>query len=98
MLKIQNYIDGKFQDALSGKWIDNYEPATGKVYSHIPDSEEADLQLAYQAAKKAFATWSKLPKETRSSYLYKIADGIEKRFVSYFGSKLYYFVKKLIII
>lgn len=82
MFKVQNYIDGKFQDALSGKWLDNYEPATGKVYSHVADSDETDLQLAYQAAKKAFATWSKLTKETRASYLNKIADGIEKRFVS----------------
>jgi aminomuconate-semialdehyde/2-hydroxymuconate-6-semialdehyde dehydrogenase len=80
MFKVQNYIDGKFQDALSGKWLDNYEPATGKVYSHVADSDETDLQLAYQAAKKAFATWSKLTKETRASYLNKIADGIEKRF------------------
>ena len=62
MFNIQNYIDGKFQDAVSGKWIDNYEPATGKVYSQVPDSDETDLQQAYLAAKKAFASWSKLTK------------------------------------
>lgn len=26
---IQNFIDGKFEDPLSNKWIDNYNPATG---------------------------------------------------------------------
>jgi len=48
------------------------------VYSHIPDSDERDVELAYQAAKKAFKDWSVTSKDQRSAYLLKIASLIEK--------------------
>lgn len=77
MQKIANYIDGKLIAPSSGKYLDNYQPATGKVYSHIPDSDEKDIELAYAAAKKAFPTWSVTPAEKRSRILTKLADLIE---------------------
>ena len=53
-MKIQNYIDGRLFQPSSGKWLDNYEPATGKVYSQVPDSNADDVDLAVQAATAAF--------------------------------------------
>ena len=58
MEKILNYINGAFQEPHSGKFIDNIEPATGKVYCLIPDSDKADVDEAVEAAKKAFPEWS----------------------------------------
>jgi aminomuconate-semialdehyde/2-hydroxymuconate-6-semialdehyde dehydrogenase len=78
MQHIRNYINGKLTEPLSKKYLDNYCPSTGKVYSYIPDSDEADVELAYQAAKKAFDSWSITPKEKRSEYLLKISALIEK--------------------
>lgn len=63
----------------SQRYFDNFQPSTGKVYSQIPDSDEADVDLAYQAAKNAFKSWSILPKELRSNYLLKIAHLIESK-------------------
>ncbi len=63
----------------SQRYFDNFQPSTGKVYSQIPDSDEADVDLAYQAAKNAFESWSILPKELRSNYLLKIAHLIESK-------------------
>ena len=54
MFRIQNYINGEFRAPLSETYIDNYNPATGQVYSLIPDSDAADVELAVLAAKKAF--------------------------------------------
>lgn len=79
MIRIQNFIDGKLVDPISNKWLDNYDPSVGEVYSKIPDSGEADVEKAVQAAKKAFKDWSKTSIERRSSILHKIADGIEAR-------------------
>ncbi len=79
MMKLKNYINGKLIEPLSQQYFDNFQPSTGKVYSHIPDSNEADVELAYKAAKNAFASWSNLPKEQRSNYLLKIAGLIEKK-------------------
>ncbi len=76
--KIKNFIDGSFIDAISGSWIDNIEPATGEVYSQIADSDERDVQLAVDAAKKAFDSWSNLSVSKRGSILNKIAELITR--------------------
>ncbi len=78
MFKLQNYINGQLIEPVGKSYLDNYNPATGKVYSLIPDSDEKDVELAYQAAKAAFKEWSVTPKEKRSYYLLKIAALIEK--------------------
>ena len=78
MEKILNYINGNLIEPTSGKYLDNYNPSNGKVYSLIPDSEKLDIDNAVAAAKEAFITWSKTPKQERSDILMKIADTIEK--------------------
>ncbi|MDP3556600.1 MAG: aldehyde dehydrogenase [Bacteroidota bacterium] len=78
MQYIKNYINGALTEPISKKHLDNFNPATGKVYSQIPDSDDKDVELAYIAAKEAFKTWSITSKEKRSEYLLKIASLIEK--------------------
>lgn len=77
-MNLKNYINGELIEPASQTYIDNYNPATGKVYSFIPDSDERDVELAYAAAKKAFQGWSTMSKDKRSSYLLKISALIEK--------------------
>ncbi|MBL4655469.1 MAG: aldehyde dehydrogenase family protein, partial [Bacteroidia bacterium] len=78
MEKILNYIDGQLVEPISGKYIDNVEPATGVAYSLIPDSNEQDVEKAIIAAENAFPEWSNSSVDTRSGYLNKIADLIEE--------------------
>lgn len=78
MQKLQNYINGQLLAPISGKYIDNVEPATGNVYSWIPDSGEEDVQLAVEAAQKAFPQWSMTPIAERSKILLRIATLIEE--------------------
>lgn len=80
MTEILNYIHGEFVPAQSQKTLDNINPATGKVYSTLPDSEAVDVVFAIQSAKKAFTKWSAFTPQERSEWLNKIADGIENRF------------------
>jgi aminomuconate-semialdehyde/2-hydroxymuconate-6-semialdehyde dehydrogenase len=79
MEKIQNYINGQYIVPNQGNYIDNYEPATGKVYSLIPDSDESDVQMAVDAAEKAFPIWSKMSIDERSAILIKVSEGIQNR-------------------
>ena len=79
MKKIQNFINGEYCDPVKGQYIDNYEPATGKVYSLIPNSDEEDVQQAVDAAEKALPIWSKMSLEERSKILIKLSEGIEAR-------------------
>ena len=79
MLTLTNYIGGNTCKPNSSLYLDNFEPATGKVYSQIPDSDQNDVSMAVEAAKKAFPGWSCLSNEERSAWLLKIADKIEDR-------------------
>ncbi len=78
MQKIQNYINGELVAPKSGLYLDNYNPAEGKVYSLIPDSDANDVQRAVDAAAKAFPGWSTLQVEKRSAILLKLADLIDR--------------------
>jgi aminomuconate-semialdehyde/2-hydroxymuconate-6-semialdehyde dehydrogenase len=78
MQKIQNYINGELTAPASGNYLDNYNPAEGKIYSLIPDSDAIDVQHAVDAAKQAFTEWSVMPVEKRSAILQKIAALIER--------------------
>ena len=78
MEKILNYINGELVEPVSKSYIENYEPATGKVYSMIPDSDEQDVVIAASAAKEAFAMWSSMPKEKRSNIILNIVKLIEE--------------------
>jgi hypothetical protein len=48
--KIQNFIGGQFGEPVGGKYLDNIEPATGKPYSQVADSESRDVELAVATA------------------------------------------------
>lgn len=78
MQKIANYIDGSLVEPVSKNYIDNVNPALGSIYSLCPDSDEKDVQLAYEAAEKAFPLWSNMPVNERSRILLKLASLIER--------------------
>jgi aminomuconate-semialdehyde/2-hydroxymuconate-6-semialdehyde dehydrogenase len=79
MEKLQNFINGTYLAPVGEQYIDNFEPATGKVYSLIPDSDEKDVELAVEAAEKAFPIWSNLSIEERSAILVRVSEGIQSR-------------------
>src|SRR6058998_3950016 len=76
--RIRNFIDGQFIEPVGGKYLDNIEPATGKSYSQVADSDSRDVDLAVAAAEKAFTDWSRMPATERSKILLRIADLIER--------------------
>ena len=59
-------------------YFENFNPALGKSYSLIPDSDERDIDLAVQAAESAFPSWSVTPVQQRSKILLKIASLISR--------------------
>jgi len=78
-MKVYNFIAGEMRPALSGRWLDNIEPATGQVYGQLPDSDERDVEEAYRAAAAAFPLWSRMSVEERYAYLMRIAERIEAK-------------------
>ena len=76
-MNIENYINGEMCACHSGAVLDNYNPASGKVYGTIPNSDEKDVAVAYAAAAEAFPLWSNTPAEERFKVLNAIAEGID---------------------
>jgi len=79
--KILNFINGQMAEPLSGAFMENIEPATGKAYGLIPDSDESDVNEAVAAAKAAFPIWRDTPIEERTAIMNKMADLLEENAV-----------------
>lgn len=79
MDKILNYINGELVAGKQNKFLDNVNPATGQVYSLVPDSDASDVEAAIDAAAKAFPAWSKLTADERANYLNLISKKISEK-------------------
>ncbi|MCU0797772.1 MAG: aldehyde dehydrogenase family protein [Akkermansiaceae bacterium] len=73
------FIDGKHSAPRSKKYFDSISPRDGKKLAEIPVANAADVDAAYQAAAKAFKSWSKLPGAERGKYLFRIARLLQDR-------------------
>ncbi|PRY73169.1 aldehyde dehydrogenase [Halomonas ventosae] len=73
------FIDGRFVPARSGETFETLNPATGDVLTHIAACNAEDVDLAVQAARRAFeaGVWSGLAPAERKSILQRFADLID---------------------
>ncbi len=65
------YINGSWEEALSGETFEVTNPATGEVIGHMPAGGAADAEAAIGAAHEAFKTWSTTTAYQRADLLYK---------------------------
>ena len=72
------FIDGQFVPSRSGKKFDVYNPVTGKCTASVDEADAEDVDAAVKAAKAAFPAWSELSAMERGSYLFKLADAVDK--------------------
>jgi betaine-aldehyde dehydrogenase len=76
---LQNFIDGAFVGARDGASTDIVNPSTGEVFASAPQSSQADIDAAYEAAARAFDdVWRDTTPGERMGYLLKMADAIEE--------------------
>lgn len=78
MEKILNYIDGVLRAPAAGSYLESVNPAIGKPYALVPDSDHNDVQHAVTAAQHAFDAWSSLAAEKRAAILLRIADLVDR--------------------
>src|SRR5882672_7175054 len=75
---VQNYINGQFKPASSGKKLDVISPLDGELLSVVPLSTARDLDTAVKAAKAAFPIWSKFPIKERVQVFFRYKYLLEK--------------------
>ena len=74
------YIDGRYEDAASGKTIPVINPATGEQLTTVPDAVAEDVDRAVRAARRTFETgvWRNLKASEREKIIWRIGELIEK--------------------
>ncbi|KAK3282604.1 Aldehyde dehydrogenase 2 member B4, mitochondrial [Cymbomonas tetramitiformis] len=74
------WIDGNFVDAVSGKTFPVINPCTEEIIANVAEADEADVDLAVKAARKAFDTgaWTKMGGRQRGYHMNKLADLLER--------------------
>jgi gamma-glutamyl-gamma-aminobutyraldehyde dehydrogenase len=79
-LRTDAFIDGKFQEARSGKRFVTENPATGKPIAEVAAADADDIDLAVRAARRSFeaGSWSKRSPSDRKAVLLRFADAIER--------------------
>ena len=75
--RYDHYIGGKWTSPSSGEYFDNPSPIDGKVFTQAARGNAKDIELAVDAAQKAFVTWGKSGAAYRSNIMIKIAQVIE---------------------
>lgn len=81
MKVFQNYINGEWRPAISGKTVDIINPANSKVIGKAALSGKEDVEAAIDAAHDSFYSageWRRMPAQDRADILFKIADLIEE--------------------
>lgn len=78
--KYDLFIDGKFVRPSSKKYFASINPATEQKITRIAEGNQADVNKAVKAARKAYeGVWGKMPARERGKYLYRIARLIQER-------------------
>jgi aldehyde dehydrogenase len=76
--RYDNFIGGDWVAPVDGQYFDNVSPLTGKPVCQIARSQAADIELALDAAHKAFEGWAHTAPAQRAAVLNKIADRMEE--------------------
>ena len=73
--KFQNFINGKWVDARSGRTFENRNPANwDEIVGIFPRSGKEDVDEAVKAARAAFETWRLVPAPKRGDIMRKVGD------------------------
>ena len=75
-----HYIDGEFVDVGAEESLKTVNPATEEVLAKVAQADEATVDRAVAAARKAYeGAWGKMPGKERAKYLYRIARMIKEK-------------------
>jgi len=74
----ENFIGGQWIAPVDGEYFENTSPVDGSLIARVARSNSKDIDLAVEAASKAFTSWGQTSVTERSNLLFKIADRMEE--------------------
>ena len=74
------FINGKYDNSITGKTFDNISPINGKLINKVVFSQKEDVEKAVTIARKTFESgvWSKAAPNYRKKIILKFADLLKK--------------------
>ncbi|PEE44468.1 aldehyde dehydrogenase family protein [Bacillus pseudomycoides] len=80
MLDLKMYLNGEWRDSSNQEKRPIINPANGKVIAYAPEGTIEDAKYAIEVARATFDSgiWSETSAAERASYLFKMADEIDK--------------------
>lgn len=81
----QLFIDGDWTPAASGKTFQTENPSTGEVLAELAEGDQADVDRAVAAARRAFdeGPWSRFTPMQRQRAMLKLADLIDENMAEF---------------
>jgi len=76
---LRYYSDGEFKASATTKYMDCYDPSTGKVIARAPQCGAGEVEEAIASAVRAFPAWSARPATARAQVLFRLKALMDKR-------------------
>ncbi|MFJ4445258.1 aldehyde dehydrogenase family protein [Pseudomonas sp. NPDC089422] len=73
------FIDGRWQQPVGQGMAEVIDPASEAVAGKVPLGNEEDVQRAVNAARRAFAGWSRTPSSVRAGFIRALAEQLKAR-------------------
>jgi len=81
MREIKHFINGEYVGSVSGKTFKTVHPCTGEVIGTVHEGGREEIDSAVAAARAALSgPWGRMTIAERAETLYRVADGIQRRF------------------
>ncbi|MFC5531908.1 CoA-acylating methylmalonate-semialdehyde dehydrogenase [Cohnella yongneupensis] len=71
VVKLRNYIGGKWEESTATAYEAVPNPATGETIAYVPLSAQADVDRAVAVANEAFREWRNVPVPRRARVLFR---------------------------
>ena len=69
---LANFIGGEWRTPRATEWLEDANPANGRVIARVPLSTKEDVDEAVQAALAAWDEWRETPPLSRARYLFAL--------------------------
>jgi len=76
--KLKYFCNGQFMESVTNKYMDIYNPSTGKIIARTPCCTDDEVLAAIEAAKAAYPAWKNTPPAKRQKIFFKLRELIEK--------------------
>lgn len=75
-----NFVGGEFIPVAASRRTPVFNPSRGEIIAEAPESDEHNVALAVEAARKAFPDWAETPVGERARVMFRFAHLLEERF------------------